>query len=98
MDLAAWCADSDEIANRAGLLASGDVVASAREIVREARAHHTRPEDAILNLARWSASADYLDLRERLGLAMVAADPAPPPMAHSFSELGGLFERELVRR
>jgi hypothetical protein len=98
MDLAAWCADSDEIANRAGLLASGDVVASAREIVREARAHHARPEDTILSLARWSASADYLDLRERLGLAMVVVDPSTPPMAHSFSELGGLFEQELVRR
>jgi hypothetical protein len=91
VSLAAWCADSDEIANRAGLLASGDVVAAAREIVREARAHHARPEKAILSLACWSVSADYLDLRERLGLARVVAEDPMPLVARSFSELGGLF-------
>jgi tetratricopeptide (TPR) repeat protein len=91
VSLAAWCADSDEIANRAGLLASGDVVAAAREIVREARAHHARPEKAILSLACWSVSADYLDLRERLGLASVMTEAQTPMVAHSFSELGGLF-------
>ena len=98
LDLAAWLAESDESANRAGVLACGDVVAAAREIVREARAHHTRPEQTILNLARWGVCADYLDLRGRLGLAMVAAEPSTPPVAHSFSELGGLFDQGMVRR
>ncbi len=98
LDLAAWSAEADEIANRAGVLACGDVVAAAREIVREARARHARPERTILNLARWGISSDYLELRARLGLAMVLAEAATPPVAHSFSELGGLFERGMVRR
>ncbi len=98
LDVAAWAAESDEIANRAGVLACGDVVAAAREIVREARAHHTRPEETILNLARWGVSSDYLDLRVRLGLAMIVAEAPTPPVAHSFSELGGLFDRGVLRR
>jgi tetratricopeptide (TPR) repeat protein len=98
LDLAAWSMEADEIANRAGVLACGDVVAAAREIVREARAHHSRPEHTILNLARWSVSSDYLDLRARLGLALVLAEGAAPHMAHSFSELGGLFDQGLVRK
>ncbi|MBN2575448.1 MAG: hypothetical protein JXP73_12865 [Deltaproteobacteria bacterium] len=97
IDIAEWIADSDAVANRAGLLVCGDVVASAREIVREARAQHARPEAAILDLARWSVSSDYLDLRARLGLALVTANPRTPPVAHSFAELGGLFDRGLVR-
>jgi tetratricopeptide (TPR) repeat protein len=96
-DLRAWSAESDAIANRAGLLVCGDVVAAAREIVREARAHHSRPEDVILNLVRFSVSSDFLDLRERLGLAMAVADPVTPPVAHAFAELGGLFERDRQR-
>jgi tetratricopeptide (TPR) repeat protein len=98
VDLAAWSVESDAIANRAGLLVCGDVVAAAREIVREARAHHSRPEDAIMNLVRFSVSSDYLDLRERLGLAVAAADSVRSPVAHSFSELGGLFEIDRLRR
>jgi hypothetical protein len=98
LDMAAWLAESDESANRAGVLACGDVVAAAREIVREARAHHARPEPAILTMARWGVCSDYLDLRAHLGLAMVAADPTTPPVARSFSELGGLFDLGSVRR
>jgi hypothetical protein len=98
LDMAAWLAEADESANRAGLLVCGDVVAAAREIVRDARAHHTRPEETILNLARWGVCSDYLDLRARLGLAMVVAEAPTPPVAHSFSELGGLFEQGAVRR
>jgi len=96
--MAAWLAEADESANRAGLLACGDVVAAAREIVRDARAHHSRPEETILNLARWGIRTDYLDLRARLGLAMVPADAGTPPVAHSFSELGGLFNQGMTRR
>jgi len=98
VDMAAWLAEADESANRAGLLACGDVVAAAREIVRDARAHHSRPEETILNLARWGIRTDYLDLRARLGLAMVPADAGTPPVAHSFSELGGLFNQGMTRR
>ena len=97
IDIASWIADSDAIANRAGLLLCGDVVAGAREIVREARARHARPEEAILDLVRWGVSSDYLELRARLGLALVAANPQAHPVAHSFAELGGLFDRGLVR-
>jgi len=96
-DIGAWIADADGIANRAGLLLCGDVVAAAREIVREARALHVRPEEAILELVRWGVSSDFLDLRARMGLAMVAAIPKAPPVAHSFAELGGLFDRGLVQ-
>ena len=98
VELGAWSVEANAIANRAGLLVCGDVVAAAREIVREARAHHSRPEDAILNLVRFSVSPDYLDLRERLGLALAVADPVTPPVAHSLSELGGLFGRDHERR
>ena len=98
LDMAAWLAEADESANRAGLLVCGDVVAAAREVVRDARAHHTRPEETILNMARWGVCSDYLDLRARLGLAMVVAEAQTPPVAHSFSELGGLFDQGTVRR
>jgi golgin subfamily B member 1 len=98
IDLAGWIAESYDVSNRAGLLACGDLVAAAREIVRDARAHHTRPEEAILNLVRFGVSADYFDLRARLGLAMIPINPAPSPVAHSFSELGGLFDRDMVPR
>jgi tetratricopeptide (TPR) repeat protein len=98
IDVAEWIADSDAVANRAGLLLCGDVVAAAREIVREARAHHSRPEAAILDLVRWGVSVDYFDLRARLGLALVPVHPKESPVAHSFAELGGLFDRGLVRK
>jgi hypothetical protein len=97
VDVAAWVANADAIANRAGLIACGDVVAAAREVVREARASHTRPESRILDLVRWSVSASYLELRSRLGLAMVVAENKSLDV-HSFSELGGLFDRGLNSR
>jgi hypothetical protein len=97
LDVAAWLADADAVANRAGLLLCADVVAAAREIVREARARHARPERAILDLVRWAVSADYFDLRARLGLALVPLHPTKTsPVARSFAELGGLFDRGLV--
>ncbi len=96
--VAEWSAHADAIANRAGLIACGDVVASAREMVREARASHTRPEARIMDLVRWAVSADYLELRSRLGLAMVVAETKTSSVAHSFSELGGLFDHGLVER
>ena len=98
IDVGAWVAHADEIANRAGLIACGDVVAAAREVVREARATHTRPEGRILDLVRWGVSSAYLELRARLGLAMVVAETKSSSAAHSFSELGGLFDRGQVTR
>jgi hypothetical protein len=81
IDLGAWAAAAEGNANRAGLIACGDVVAAARELVKEARATGTRPEAAILDLARWSVTTQHLDLREQLGLALVvdarSADTAP---------------------
>jgi hypothetical protein len=56
IDLGAWAAAAEGNANRAGLIACGDVVAAARELVKEARATGTRPETAILDLARWSVT------------------------------------------
>lgn len=97
-DVAAWAANADAIANRAGLIACGDVVAAAREVVREARATHTRPEGRILDLVRWGVSSSYLELRARLGLAMVVAEQRGGSAVHSFSELGGLFDRGLSTR
>jgi tetratricopeptide (TPR) repeat protein len=98
IDVGVWVAHADEIANRAGLIACGDVVAAAREVVREARASHTRPEGRILDLVRWGVSSAYLELRTRLGLAMVVAETKGASAAHSFSELGGLFDRGLSSR
>jgi golgin subfamily B member 1 len=92
INVSTWVAQADQIANRAALLACGDVIASAREVVREARANHTRPEGRILELVRWGVSSAYLELRARLGVAMVVADGKSSSSAHSFSELGGLFE------
>ena len=81
IDLHAWAAAAEENANRAGLVACGDVVAAARELVKEARARGTRPEEAILGLARWSVTTQHLELREQLGLALVVdakdADTTP---------------------
>jgi tetratricopeptide (TPR) repeat protein len=98
LDLAAWAAVSDEVANRAGLLACGDIVASAREIVREARAFRRRPEEAILDLVRWGTSSDYLDLRADLGVALVQDEARTPPIARSFSDLGRLIDRGIPSR
>jgi len=81
VDLGAWAAAAEESANRTGLLACGDVVAAARELVKDARVRQGRPEEAILDLARWSVTTQHLDLREQLGLALVvdtrAVDTAP---------------------
>jgi tetratricopeptide (TPR) repeat protein len=89
IDLAAWIAGGEEDANRAALLACGDIVAAAREIVKEARTRKTRPDEAILGLARWGVTAAYMDLRDQLGLALVAdsaeAQVTPPPRRQEWS-------------
>lgn len=70
IDLEGWIAAGEKTANRVGLLTCGDVTAAAREIVKEPRVRGSRPEDAILDLVRWSVSETYFDLRNRLGLAL----------------------------
>ncbi len=83
-DLRAWMAAAESTINRAGLVACGNVVAAARELVKEARQRGVTPADAILNLTRWSASRDFMDLREQLGLALVPSDSdanTPPARA-----------------
>jgi tetratricopeptide (TPR) repeat protein len=78
IDLDGWVAATEETANRVGLLACGDVMAAAREIVKEARVRRSRPEDAILAMVRWGVSSEYFDLRNELGLALVSEDDKTP--------------------
>ncbi len=84
IDLDGWIAATEETANRAGLLACGDVMASAREIVKEARVRRSRPEDAILALVRWGVSSDYFDLRTQLGLALVSDEDKTPLVTRNY--------------
>jgi hypothetical protein len=84
IDLDGWIAAGEETANRAGLLACGDVMAAARELVKEARMRRTRPEDAILALVRWGVSSDYFDLRAQLGLALVSEEDKTPVVARTY--------------
>lgn len=84
-DLRLWMAGAESTINRAGLVACGNVVAAARELVKEARQRGVAPADTILNLARWSSGPDYMDLREQLGLALVPSDEdtrTPPVSTH----------------
>ncbi|MGO9290882.1 MAG: tetratricopeptide repeat protein [Polyangia bacterium] len=84
IDLDGWLAAGEETANRAGLLACGDVMAAAREIVKEARLRRSRPEDAILAMVRWGVSSDYLDLRTQLGLALVSEEDKTPLVTRTY--------------
>jgi hypothetical protein len=84
IDLDGWIAATDETANRAGLLACGDVMAAAREIVKEARVRRSRPEDAILAMVRWGVSSEYFDLRTELGLALVSEDDKTPVVSRAY--------------
>jgi hypothetical protein len=86
IDLDGWIAAVEETANRAGLLACGDVMAAAREIVKEARVRRTRPEDAILALVRWGCSSDYFDLRAQLGLALISEEDKTPIVARTYRD------------
>jgi hypothetical protein len=83
IDLDGWVAATEETANRAGLLACGDVMAAAREIVKEARVRRSRPEDAILAMVRWGVSSEYFDLRNELGLALVSEDDKTPVVSRT---------------
>ena len=84
IDLDGWIAAAEETANRAGLLACGDIMAAAREIVKEARVRRSRPEEAILALVRWSCSSESCDLRSQLGLALVSEEDKTPVVARTY--------------
>lgn len=77
VDMAAWVAGANASADRAGLLMCGDVVSSVREILRGAESQGNDAETAIKDLVRWSVSADYLDLREQMGLATEVQQATP---------------------
>lgn len=98
IDVEAWVGHADQVASRAGLLACGDVVAAARELVREARASHARPEPGILDLVRWSVSSSHLELRSRLGVAMVLAENPPAGPAASFTGMARPSGRGTMRK
>ena len=84
IDLDGWLAGCDETANRAGLLVCGDVVAAAREIVKEARVRKSGPDGAILDMVRWSCASDCFDLRSQLGLALVSDEDQTPVVAPNY--------------
>jgi tetratricopeptide (TPR) repeat protein len=84
IDLDGWMSAVNETANRAGLLACGDMMAAARELVKEARVRRSRPEDAILSLVRWGVSSDYFDLRAQLGLALVSEEDKTPLVTRTY--------------
>jgi golgin subfamily B member 1 len=76
VNLQAWAVGANQSADRAGLLFCGDAMAAVREILRSSDGQGD-PEAAVKDLVRWSVSADYMDLREQLGLTAEVA-PAPP--------------------
>ena len=77
VDLASWAFGAQQCADRAGLLFCGDVVAAVREMLRSSDSPAGDSEAAVKDLVRFSVSADYLDLREQLGLAAALAPAAP---------------------
>jgi len=86
VDLDGWILAVEESANRAGLLACGDVMAAAREIVKEARVRRSRPEDPILALVSWGCSSDYFNLRAQLGLALISEEDKTPLVARTYRD------------
>jgi tetratricopeptide (TPR) repeat protein len=66
VDLGAWRNAAERSANRAGLLACGDVAVAAHVVRQIAGAG---ADSAVRELVAFSVSPAYFDLRERLGLA-----------------------------
>lgn len=77
VDLETWALGANQSADRAGLLFCGDAVAAVREMLRSSEAQSGDPEAAVKDLIRFGVSADYMDLRDQLGLA-TELEPAPP--------------------
>ena len=73
VNLEAWALGANQSADRAGLLFCGDAVAAVREMLRSSDSQGGDPEAAVKDLVRWSVSADYMDLREQLGLVSEVA-------------------------
>jgi golgin subfamily B member 1 len=77
VNLDAWVLGANQSADRAGLLFCGDAVAAVREMLRSSDSQGGDPEAAVKDLIRWSVSADYMDLREQLGLTNEVSTAAP---------------------
>ena len=77
VNLDVWVLGANQSADRAGLLFCGDVVAAVREMLRSSDGQGGDSESAVKDLIRWSVSADYMDLRDQMGLTNEAA-PAEP--------------------
>ena len=77
VDMVAWAAGANQSADRAALLMCGDSVSAVREILRSSESQSADIDAQVKNVIRWSVSADYLDLREQLGLATEVAQTAP---------------------
>jgi tetratricopeptide (TPR) repeat protein len=80
-DFAGLCADLAKMANRAGLLAAGDLGAAVRVLLREAGrplgsgwsdsplASTARGVESVEQMLRYAVSEEYFELRGRMGLA-----------------------------
>ncbi|MBN2574585.1 MAG: hypothetical protein JXP73_08455 [Deltaproteobacteria bacterium] len=77
VDLRTWAAGANMTADRAGLLLCGDIAAAVREVLRIGETQGGDVEGEVKDLIRWGVSADYLDLREQLGLASEVAQAQP---------------------
>jgi tetratricopeptide (TPR) repeat protein len=69
-DVAPWARAALLTANRAGLLACGDVVTAAHMAAADAAGQGLSPEEAVTDVVRWSVSPEHLAIREQLGLAV----------------------------
>jgi tetratricopeptide (TPR) repeat protein len=69
-DVAGWARAALLTANRAGLIACGDVVTAANLVAAEAPAQGLTSDEAVTDLVRWSVSPQHLAIREQLGLAV----------------------------
>ncbi|HXU80763.1 MAG TPA: hypothetical protein VN914_05160 [Polyangia bacterium] len=76
VDVAAWAAGAQLTANRAGLLACGDLPTAVRAVTEDPGGRGLTVEEAAADLIRWSVSPEHLALREHLGLAL---EPAARP-------------------
>ncbi|HEY5948922.1 MAG TPA: tetratricopeptide repeat protein [Kofleriaceae bacterium] len=68
-DLARWRNAVDAAAQRAGLLISGDLAATARMVASEATAG-TRPNQRVQELVAYSVSPAYFEVRRHLGITV----------------------------
>jgi golgin subfamily B member 1 len=68
-DVDSWARAALFTANRAGLLACGDIVTAAQMAATQAPAQGMTADEAVTDLVRWSVSPEHLAIREQLGLS-----------------------------